>query len=123
MSRSDARRAAKLRVLVIEDEGMVAMMIEDMLIDMGHDVVAVVSRMDEAVQVARYSAFDFAVLDVNLDGLASYPVAEILLSRGIRFAFATGYGTNGRDPKYANVPTLAKPFVDKDLAKVLAQFA
>jgi CheY-like chemotaxis protein len=123
MSRSDVSAAGRLRVLVIEDEGMVAMLIEDMLIAMGHDVVAVVSRMDEAVQAATSGTFDFAVLDVNLDGLASYPVAEILLSRGIRFAFATGYGTNGRDPKYANVPTLAKPFIDKDLAKVLAGFA
>ncbi|HWK46966.1 MAG TPA: response regulator [Stellaceae bacterium] len=113
--------AKKLCILVVEDEGMVAMLIEDMLTHMGHEVGAVVSRMEEALQIAKTGSFDLAIIDVNLDGQPSYPVAELLTARGIPFVFATGYGRQGVDPKFAQVPTLAKPFVSKDLAKLLSQ--
>ena len=72
----------KLRVLVIEDEGLVAFFIEDMLTEMGHEVGAVASRMQEALDLAKTGTFDLAIVDVNLDGQPSYPIAEI--SEGTR---------------------------------------
>lgn len=111
----------KFCVLVVEDEALVAMMIEDMLTDMGHHVGAVASRMQEALEVARTGTFDLAILDVNLDGKPSYPIAEILRERGVPFAFATGYGANSLAQKYADTPTLAKPFVSSDLQKLLSR--
>ena len=111
----------KLRVLVIEDEGMVAMLVEDMLTDLGHTVGAVASRMRDAIDVAQSGTFDWAILDVNLDGEPSYPVADILKGRGVPFAFATGYGAKGLDIKYGDAPVLAKPFVMADLEKLLLE--
>ncbi|MDR3465987.1 MAG: response regulator [Xanthobacteraceae bacterium] len=109
-----------LRILVVEDEGMVAMLIEDMLIELGHEVGAIASRLDEAVRLAGADAFDFAIIDVNLDGRTSYPVAETLENRRIPFAFATGYDAQGIDARFAAVPRLAKPFLSADMAKLLS---
>ncbi|KXF74796.1 hypothetical protein ATN84_22870 [Paramesorhizobium deserti] len=111
----------KLRVLVVEDEALVAMFVEDMLMDIGHEVGAVVSRMQEALDAARTGTFDLAIIDVNLDGKPSYPVAELLKERGIPFVFATGYGASGLDSKFAGTPVLAKPFAMVDLQKLLRQ--
>ncbi len=109
----------KLRVLVVEDEALVAMFVEDMMTDIGHEVGAVVSRMAEALDAASTGTFDFAIIDVNLDGKPSYPIAELLKERGIPFAFATGYGANGLNPKFAGTPVLSKPFARADLQKLL----
>lgn len=112
---------ARLRILVIEDEAMVAMLIEDMLEDMGHDVGAVASRMQDALDIAQTGTFDLAILDVNLDGQPSYPIADILKGRGVPFVFATGYGAKGLKPEYTGTPTLAKPFGRADLQMLLSQ--
>lgn len=88
----------KLRILVVEDEMTIALMIEDMLTDLGHDVVELAMRLPRALAAARNETFDFAILDVNLDGHRSSPVAEVLIERGIPFVFATGYGSDGIDP-------------------------
>jgi CheY-like chemotaxis protein len=108
-----------LRFLVVEDEALVSMLIEDMLTDLGHEVAAVESRIQDACEVAGTAEFDVAILDVNLDGQPSFPVAEILRDRGIPFAFATGYGAKGLDGNFADVPTIAKPFVAADLEKLI----
>jgi CheY-like chemotaxis protein len=117
--------SGKLRVLIIEDEGLVAMLIEDMLIELGHEIAGVAGRMADAIRLAENGSFNFAILDVNLDGTPSYPVAEILKTRGIPFVFATGYGPKGLDPVHAGIPTLQKPFMRSDLeaALVLPQCA
>ncbi len=112
---------SKLRVLVIEDEGLVALLIEDMLTELGHEVVATASRAREALEVARTADFDFALVDVNLDGETSYPVADLLKSRGAPFAFSTGYGFDGVDRKYADIPLLTKPFLSADLKRILSR--
>ncbi|MCK1277668.1 MULTISPECIES: response regulator [unclassified Bradyrhizobium] len=109
----------KLRVLIIEDEALVAFFIEDMLTDMGHEVGAVVSRMQEALDLAKTGTFDLAIVDVNLDGEPSYPIAETLRKRGIPFIFATGYGSKGLDPTFADAPVVAKPFTMADLQRLL----
>jgi CheY-like chemotaxis protein len=107
------------RVLLVEDEAMIAMLIEDMLADLGCDVVATAGQLDEAVSLARSGSFDLAFLDLNLRGVPSYPVAQALRERGIPFAFVTGYGTAGTDPAYAEAPVLQKPFRERHLEVVV----
>nr|WP_298101113.1 response regulator [uncultured Shinella sp.] len=109
----------KLRIFVVEDEALVAMMMEDILLDLGHEVHAVASRLPHGCDIARTGEFDMAILDVNLDGKPSYPIAEILRERRLPFAFATGYGRIGLDSEFANVPTLSKPYVMKDVEQVI----
>jgi len=116
-----AERAEKLRVLVVEDEAVIAMLIEDMLMDLGHEVRAVASSMREALAQARDGSFDLALVDANLDGQLSYPVADILHGRGIPFIYATGYGGRGLDSRFAQAPILVKPFTCADLERVIAR--
>jgi CheY-like chemotaxis protein len=104
-----------MRVLVIEDEMTIAMMIEDMLIDLGHEVVDLAMRLPQALDSAARVLVDFAILDVNLDGEKSFPVADLLTSRNIPYVFATGYGRAGVDERYHTAPILSKPFTARDL--------
>jgi CheY-like chemotaxis protein len=113
--------AAGLRVLLVEDEIMVALLLEDMLAELGHTVMGPVARLDKALGMAQSEAFDLAFLDVNLDGEQVYPVAEVLAARGIPFVFVTGYGREGLRPPYGDRPTLQKPFRRHDLAQLLAK--
>src|ERR1041384_6526090 len=83
------------RVLVIEDEAIISMMIEQQLTDMGCEVVETASRLRGALEKARVAEVDLAVLDLNLHGEMSYPVAEVLRARGVPFLFVTGYGGAG----------------------------
>ncbi|RYB01369.1 response regulator [Lichenibacterium ramalinae] len=81
------------RVLIVEDEMMVAMLVEDMLVDMGFIVVGPAYRLGDGLRLAKSETLDVAVLDVNLKGARSFPIATVLTERGIPFVFATGYGT------------------------------
>jgi len=112
-----------MRVLIVEDEMTIAFMVEDMLTDLGHVVVEIAMRLPEALEAARRIDVDFAILDVNLDGLRSFPVADVLAGRAIPFAFATGYGAAGIDEAHRGAPVLAKPFMVGDLRKLVAQIA
>jgi CheY-like chemotaxis protein len=108
------------RVLIVEDEGIVAMVVEDYLEYLGFTVVGVAARLEDGEEAARVQAIDIAVLDVNLAGKVSYPIATILRGRGIPFLFATGYGTAGLPVELRGVPVLSKPFRKEDLATALA---
>ena len=108
-----------LRVLVVEDEMMVSMLIEDMLGDLGCTVVGPVSRLDEAIALAQEGGLDCAVLDVNLGGQPIFPLADLLRAQGAPFAFATGYGDAGLRDVDKGSPVLQKPFREGDLARVL----
>lgn len=110
-----------LRVLVVEDEMMVSMLIEDMLGELGCHVVGPASRLDEAMALARDVDIDCAVLDVNLGGQAIFPLADLLRERGRPFAFATGYGDAGLRDVDRGTPVLQKPFREGDLARVLGE--
>ena len=107
------------RVLIVEDEGMVAMLVEGMLMDLGYEPVAIVGDLDKAMSIAASADFDLAVIDVNLNGRSSYPVAEILVERNIPFVFATGYGKQGLPPEWREVPVLQKPFPARELEDVI----
>jgi DNA-binding response OmpR family regulator len=112
-----------LRVLVVEDEMMIALMLEDMLLDMGHDVVGLAMRLPQALALAQAAEIDLAILDVNLDGRLSFPVAEVLDRRGVPFFFASGYGSAGVEPPFEGRLTIRKPFEIKDLRGAIARFA
>ncbi len=107
------------RVLVIEDESMVMMLLRDMLEDIGCVVVGSASRIAEASEKARSLEFDVAILDVNLNGEPISPVVEVLVQRGLPFVFATGYGQRGVPEPYRTTPTLQKPFQADALARAL----
>ena len=111
------------RVIVVEDEMMIAMLLEDMLADLGHTVIGTAGRLDSALDLARTAEADLAILDVNLSGEASFPVAKVLSERGLPFMFATGYGALGIEAPYQNALTLKKPFELSDLAKALDRLA
>jgi CheY-like chemotaxis protein len=109
----------KRRVLVVEDEVLMAMMLEDMLEELGYEVVALSTHLDQAVQLARTTDFDFALLDINLNGERSFPVAEVVRSRGLPIVFATGYGPRALVPPYLDTPLLQKPFGLDELRRML----
>ncbi len=112
-----------IRVLLVEDEALVAMLVEDMLADEGCVVVATAARLDEALAHAKNTAleFDVAILDLNLAGESTFAVASALQARGVPFAFATGYGAGGLPEEWRARPTLQKPFTAGDIGKVLAK--
>lgn len=107
------------KVFVVEDEFLIRMLLEDMLADLGHDIAAVAGSVNEALEIAKASEFDLAILDVNLDGRDVYPVADILTDRGLPFVFVTGYGGRGLPEPYRERPTLQKPFQLEDLRVTL----
>jgi CheY-like chemotaxis protein len=123
---NEAERAvlSNMTVLVLEDEMMVAMLLEDMLGDLGCRVVGPVATVDAALATLDDRAIDAALLDVNLSyGQSGYPVAEALQQRGISFAFVTGYGAGTLHPAYRTRPTLQKPFHSSALVDVLIKMA
>lgn len=109
------------RVLVVEDEVIIGMLVEDMLQELGYEVVALSTHLDQAIELARSSNIDFAMLDLNLNGQLSYAIADVLRLRGLPFIFATGYGAKILVPPYAGTPTLQKPFHLDDLRRILTE--
>lgn len=115
------RLASGLRILLVEDEMLIAMMLEDMLTELGHEVVGPVARVSKAIEMARHGALDAAILDVNINGEEVYPVADELDARGIPFLFATGYDGTGLRERYCKWPALKKPFQWCDLKKLVSE--
>jgi len=111
-----------LHLLVVEDEAMVALMVEDMLADLGCTAVDVAGTVAQGLALveAPQPPLDGAILDVNIGGEKVYPVAEALAARGIPFIFATGYGIAGIAEAFAHVPALAKPYEPHALERILA---
>lgn len=108
------------RVLVVEDEMAIAMMIEDMLEDAGFEVAGTASRPSDALSaLERDNRIDAAIVDVNLGGSDSTEVAAALSARGVPFLFSTGYGRSGLPEGLAEHPVLQKPFRQEDLVRAL----
>ncbi|HEX8666762.1 MAG TPA: response regulator [Allosphingosinicella sp.] len=108
-----------LRVLVIEDEAIIAMTAEDMLEELGCTVAETAATLGDALAAADREGFDLALLDINLNGAESLPVAALLKARGIPFVFTTGYGSAGSGPEHADAPLVTKPYRLGDLQKAL----
>jgi CheY-like chemotaxis protein len=110
----------KRRILVVEDEAMISMLLEDMVLDCGAEIVGPVAKFDDALELAHRAEFEVAVLDLNLNGTLSYPIAEVIRERGIPVIFATGYGADGLLDRFRDCPTLQKPFSQQDFAEAVA---
>ena len=110
----------KHRILVVEDEAMISMLLEDMVLDCGAEIVGPVAKFDDALALAREGEFAVAVLDLNLNGILSYPIADVIRQRGIPVIFATGYGAHGLRDSFQDCPTLQKPVSQKDFAQAVA---
>jgi CheY-like chemotaxis protein len=109
------------RVLVVEDEPVVAMALEDMLVELGCVVLGPAYSLEQALQLIATEAIDAAVLDINLNGERSYPVADALNLGGVPYAFATGYAPEGIDRQSRSPPVLEKPYRLHQLEHVLGQ--
>lgn len=109
------------RVLVVEDEMIVAWLLEDMLADLGCAVVGPAARVNQALAMLDAEAIDAAVLDVNLNGQMSYPVADALAARGVPFVFSTGYNKDSLPNSYQSFLVLQKPFDRLKLGVTLAK--
>jgi DNA-binding response OmpR family regulator len=107
------------RVLIVEDEALVTMFLEDVLAEIGCKVAGLASRFQDAMEKARSVPFDVAILDVNLHGERTFPIAESLMERGTPFVFATGYGGASIPARMKGVPVLPKPFRRFELERAL----
>ena len=114
-----AAKAGPDRILVVEDEAIVAMLLEDMLAELGYEVVGPVTRLERALDLARGAAIDAAVLDVNINGRDTYAVADALCARAIPFVFATGYAARELAERFRGTPVTQKPFQRDDLERAL----
>ncbi|MBC8094609.1 MAG: response regulator [Akkermansiaceae bacterium] len=109
------------RVLVIEDEMLILMMIEDMLADLGCDSVAVASKIGPAISLIEGQDFDTAMLDMNLDGIESYPIADALKAREVPYFFSTGNSLTNMKDGYRDQDVLKKPFTFEQLSNMLSR--
>lgn len=101
------------RVLIVEDESLVAMLLETILSDMGCDVIGPEANVDDGLRIASGTGeLDAALLDVNVAGQEVFPVAEALKARGVPFVFSTGYGEAGLPEHWRGNPTVQKPFTE-----------
>jgi DNA-binding response OmpR family regulator len=103
------------RILIVEDEAAISLLLEDMLSDFGCEVVGPAARLTAALDLADKEQFDLAILDVNVAGEAVYPLAEVLEQRKVPFVFSTGYGNAGIKDPFRDRPVVQKPFAQNEL--------
>ncbi len=108
------------RILVVEDEYLIRMLLEDMLLDLGYEVAGAAGTIAEASALAASTDCHCAILDVNVAGQQIYPVADILAKRGVPFVFVSGYGEGSLAEPYRDRPSLQKPFQAEQLKSTLA---
>lgn len=110
-----------LRVLIVEDEPLVTMLLEGMMEDLGHKVLGPFLRLDPALEFiqANHREIDVAILDVNLGGIRSFAAADLLLELGVPFIFASGYDEAGIDERWRMWPNIGKLFYEDELKAIL----
>jgi CheY-like chemotaxis protein len=109
------------RILLVEDEAIIAFAAEDMLMELGCEVVGPALRLEDALSLAAGERIDAAILDVNLNAVRSYPVAEELERRSIPFVFATGYDRHGLDWRGVPAEVVSKPYRRDQVEAALAR--
>jgi CheY-like chemotaxis protein len=109
------------RILVVEDETLISMMIEGMLADLGCEAVTAAATVDKAVALIGAQAFDAAMLDMNMNGKTSQLVAEALVARGVPFIYCSGNNSQKFRDVDHDRPILKKPFKHEELAKILTR--
>jgi len=107
------------RVLVVEDEALIAMLVEDMIHDSGAEMVGPAAKLTDAVDLARNAQADVALLDLNLGGALAYPVADVLRQRGVPIVFTSGYGSAALIQRFQDCPILDKPFDQRSLEQAI----
>lgn len=106
------------KVLIVEDEPLVALLLEDMLIDLGHQVIRISSTLAEGLRAIHELELSLAVIDVNLQGEMSFPIAQAAYERGIPVLFSTGFG-QGSMSELRKATVLAKPYTYDELAHAI----
>lgn len=109
------------KVLIVEDEVLITMLFEDILSDFDCEVVGPALNVRQAMELAGSADIDAAVLDVNLNGEPSFPVATLLNTRGVPLVFSSGYGSTGLPDEWRDRPTLPKPFTSDEVADILSR--
>ncbi|WP_322867950.1 response regulator [Aquicoccus sp. G2-2] len=109
------------KVLVVEDEVLIFMMLEDMLSDLGATVAGHATGVAEGVSLVERGGFDVAILDLNLNGTKVFPVAEALQTRGLPFLFTSGYGSAALDGRFADQTCIDKPYQVADISRALSK--
>ena len=107
------------RVLVVEDEALIAMLVEDMLHDSGGEMVGSAGNLTDAVDLARTAQADVALLDLDLKGTLAYPAADVLRGRGVPLVFTSGYGSGALIQRFQDCPILDKPFDQHSLEQAI----
>jgi CheY-like chemotaxis protein len=111
-----------VRLLLVEDEAMIAMFLENLLQSNGYEVVGPMARIEAALDAAEYEPMlDAALLDVNLGRCMVYPVADALALRNIPIVFMTGYGANGVPGRFCHSPIVTKPYTETMVLNALAR--
>jgi DNA-binding response OmpR family regulator len=103
------------RVLIVEDEILIALMLQDMLEEVGFAVEAIAHSVESGLELAGKADVQLAILDINLNGEEAYPIADLLRGKGVPFIFSTGYGAGKLHSDYAAVPQLVKPYQQDSL--------
>lgn len=111
---------AGLKVLIVEDESIVALMIEDILESLGCEILASVADVAQALELAAKADIDLAMLDVNVAGQPVFPVAKVLRQRRIPFLFSTGYSAGALPAEFSGQQVLGKPFSDREMQQKVA---
>ncbi|MDQ0474997.1 response regulator [Labrys wisconsinensis] len=121
----DESAIAGVRILIVEDEALLSLLLEDMVQDLGCTVAGNLSSLEAArgFLAAAPGPIDLAILDVNLGGTPSYPIAAMLDERGIPFLFVTGYDERDIDEAWRDRPRISKPFNVPDLEHAIARVA
>ncbi|MBR1092067.1 response regulator [Bradyrhizobium manausense] len=96
-------------ILVVEDEVLIRMMLVQMVEELGHGVIAEAGNVDDGRSLAQIEQYDLAILDINLHGTSSWPVAEAVRRRGLPFFFLSGYGSKGVPHGFEETPVILKP--------------
>lgn len=115
----EQRETGARRVLIVEDEALIAMYVEDVISKFGYSVAGVVSSLEDALAFIETHAIDTAVLDINLKGKLVFPLADALMQREIPFVFASSYGEGAVPARYRIGPIVQKPFAASELRRAL----
>ena len=106
-------------ILFVEDETLIGMMVEEMVKELGHTVVAVAGTVDDGRSLAEIEEYDLAILDINLQGFNVQPVAKAIADRGLPFFFLSGYDVRGVPHGFKEMPILSKPCTPEALKRTI----
>lgn len=110
-----------IRVMLVEDEAMIALMMSEELTALGYQVVGPFSTLRSGLTAARAERIDCAILDLNIGEKSTYPIADALHERSVPFAFMTGYSRSNIEPRFALVPVLEKPIDNRTIRQTIEQ--